>query len=279
MTLDILLLAIFLLLVYLGWRSGATGQALRVVAAASVVLFTSPVSSLLRGILFPQKTVVEPLIEVGSMFLATIVIYIGVSLAGWLAIKIMRRTSDTLSAMDHAGGAALGAIKAGLLVYVFGILAVLSQGPLEVIDAEDKLHLRDGHVTAFVSRYNILAPWRFPDVERLERALRIADYAESKRRGARQLRKHGEAADFVRREAFQKLLGRESLVEAARQKNIALILADEEARAFLNEDDQIEALRKVDWEDIESELLGDVEPEKKDAPSKEQPEATSPASE
>ena len=38
MTLDILLLAIFLLLVYLGWRSGATGQALRVVfdRAASV---------------------------------------------------------------------------------------------------------------------------------------------------------------------------------------------------------------------------------------------------
>ena len=171
----ILLLAIFLLLVYLGWRSGATGQALRVVAAASVVLFTSPVSSLLRGILFPQKTVVEPLIEVGSMFLATIVIYIGVSLAGWLAIKIMRRTSDTLSAMDHAGGAALGAIKAGLLVYVFGILAVLSQGPLEVIDAEDKLHLRDGHVTAFVSRYNILAPWRFPDVERLERAPELGE--------------------------------------------------------------------------------------------------------
>ena len=35
MTLDILLLAIFLLLSYLGWRSGVAGQALRVVAAVS----------------------------------------------------------------------------------------------------------------------------------------------------------------------------------------------------------------------------------------------------
>jgi uncharacterized membrane protein required for colicin V production len=257
MTLDILLLAIFLLLSYLGWRSGVTGQALRVVAAVSVILFTSPVSSLLRGILFPQKTVVEPLIEVGTMFLATIVIYVGISLAGWLIIKIMRRTSDTLSAMDHAGGAALGAIKAGLLVYVFGVLALLSQGPLEVVDKDDKLHLRDGHVTAFVARYNILAPWRFPDVMRLERAIRIADHAASKRRGAQQLREHGAAADFIRREAFQKLLERESLVKAARAENLPLILADEEARAFLNEDRNVEELRKVDWEDVEASIIGE----------------------
>ena len=121
-------------------------------------------------------------------------------------------------------------------------------------------------MTAFVARYNILAPWRFPDVMHLQRAVRVADHAANKRRGAQQLREHGAAADFIRREAFQKLLERESLVEAARAQNLALILADEEARAFLNEDKQVEELRKIDWEEVEADIIGEPKPPEKNAP-------------
>lgn len=271
MTLDVLLGSIFALLVYLGWRSGATGQALRVLAAICVVLFTAPASTLVRGVIFPEKTVVEPLLEVGSMFLASILIYIGVSLAGWVLIKAMRRTSGTLSAMDHTGGALLGAIKAGLLTYVFAICALFLQGPLTSIDERDRLHLRDGHITAFVAEHNILAPWRFPDVMRLERAIRVAHHASESRRGATQVRAHPRAADFIRREGFEALMTQQKLVQAANESRLALILANDEARAFLNDDAQVKALREVDWERVEQEVLGTAKSKEKEPGSVEEP--------
>lgn len=254
LTLDVLLLSIFVLMVFLGWRSGVLGQLLRVVAAIVVIFATAPVSVVLRDVLVKEALVASPVIEVALMFLSAILIYVAVSLLGWLVIRLLRKTSDTLSTMDHAGGAGLGAVKATLLCYILAICGVFMLGPLERVDPEDRMHLRDGRVTAVVEQYNILAPWKFPDVERLQAAVRIGAHASSSRRAARQLHKFAAANDFIRADEFKKLLERQGLVDACKKGRMALVLADEEARAFLNEPARAEALAKVDWERIEEEL-------------------------
>lgn len=255
MTLDIILLGFFVLMVFLGWRSGITGQLLRVIAAVCVIIGCAPASAMLREAVMDQDaSVAAPLVEVASMAAAAVLIYIVVSVSGWLIIKAMRKTSDTLSWMDHAGGATLGALKAGLIVYICGVCAMLLMGPLEAVDPRDRLHMRDGRITHFVERYDVLAPWRFPDVARLERAMRIAHHAQTSRRGAQMLREEGAAADFVRKDAFVRLMERPDLVEAARYGRMPMILADDQARAFLNDPDVVESLRRTDWAMLEGEM-------------------------
>lgn len=256
MTLDLIFGVFFALMLSLGWRSGAMRQVMRVIAAVAVMALTAPASALVREALVPRVELAGPLVEVASMVLAALGIYVGLAVAGWLIIRAVYTVSDTLTWADRAGGAGLGALKSMLIIYVLVLFALLLQGPLGHIDPDDRLHFRDGRLTAFVERHDVLAPWRFPDVARLEVALRVAAKAEGSRRGAAALREHEQAADFVRREAFRALLEREALVEAARGGHLAGVLADEAARALINEPEHVEALRRVDWEEVEREVVG-----------------------
>lgn len=254
MTLDLVFASLALIMVYLGWRSGVTGQVLRVAAAIAVLLFTSPASTMLREALAPEQTVSSPGFEVASMFGAAVLLYIGVTLAGSLVIGAMRKVSDTLSAVDRIGGALLGTVKALLIVYVLAACALLLQGSLAKADPDDAMHLRDGYATALVEQHNVIAPWRFPALQQLQAALRVADAAAQRAEARGALKKHATAADFIRRERFQALLKRPALMEAARQGRYALVLADEQARAFLNDPEQVDALQKIDWTRVETDV-------------------------
>ena len=255
MTLDLLFAALGLWLAYAGWRSGFSGQLLRAAGALAVFLFTAPVSSALRDLWFEDQQIVSsPGIEVASMALAAVLIYVVISFGGGLLAGVIRRASQTLSAADRLGGLALGAIKASLLVYVLAVCAAFLYGPLKRLDPGDALHMRDGQVTAFVTDHDLLAPWRFPRVAELQSALRVADRAGQDERARRALGAHVSAAELVRGEAFEELLEREELVEAARQDRFALVLADEAARAYLNTPELAEALSKVDWTRVEEDL-------------------------
>lgn len=255
MVLDIVFVSFAVLMIYLGWRSGMTGQLLRVVAAVCVFLLTAPVSAVVRAFwLERQEVVATPAIEVGSMILSAVLIYIGVSLLGSLVIHVMRKTSDTLSGLDRLGGVALGALKALLLVYILAVCANFLHGPLETIDPKDSMHLRDGETTAFVERHDVLAPWRFPHVKDLQAALRVAELAERSGAAREALRSHASAADFIRKQAFRELLKDEGLVRAARQGRYAVVLSNQKAREFLNESENTDALTRVDWERVEDDL-------------------------
>lgn len=260
MTLDVMFLGLALIMVYLGWRSGVTGQVLRVVAAISVFFLTAPVSGILRDAWFGDQAVASPGIEVASMFLSAVVVYIGVTLLGNLVIGLMRKTSETLSGLDRVGGVALGGIKALLIVYVLAVCASFLYGPLERVDPKDSMHLRDGQATAFVEEYDVLAPWRFPHVGELQSAIRVAELAQRSERARREIRTHASAADFIRTDAFKALMKRAQLVKAARQDRYAVVLADASVREFLNRPEQVEVLEKIDWVRVEEDLGVKKEP-------------------
>ena len=255
MTADLCFAGIFLLLVYFGWRSGMLGQALRVGAAVAVVLLTAPVSALLVHVLFdPQDALASPALEVASMVLAAILIYLSVSIAGWLIIRGLRKLSRTLSTADRLGGALIGALKASLVVYVLGVFLVMMHGPLAATDPEDSMHLRDSAVGEVVQQHNLIAPWRFPQLKQLHAALRAGALVAQSERAAHTLRQHPEASDFLRRDDVKALLSRPSLVDAAQQDHYALTLADDEVRRFLKDPHNADALGKIKWHLLERDL-------------------------
>jgi uncharacterized membrane protein required for colicin V production len=252
MSLDVLLGSVALLMVYLGWRSGISKQLLRVAAAVSVVLFTAPASRIVAEVIAGGEITGRGAgFDVGVTALTAFLLYFGITAVGSLVIRAVRETSDTLSALDKGGGALVGALKAALVVYVCGVVVYLAQGALEKADPEDRMHLRDGAVTAFVGEHDVIGPWRFPALGQLHAALRSGAHAKDSKRAARELRDWARVADLLRREDVAALLDDEALVEAARRDHYPVTLVDPRVRKLLADDAFVEELARPDWETLE----------------------------
>ncbi len=251
------------ILVFLGWRSGLSGQLLRIVAALAVVFGSAHAAVVVREAVFGSSELAEPLLEVASLFLAATALYVGISLAGWLAIRAMRAASDTLGTMDRIGGASLGLLKASLIIYVLVVGVSLLEVPLTKVDPENVAHLRGGHSTKFVKQYNILAPWQFPDLATFHHVLVVAAAAEE-RAVADELRTvYPTGADLLRDERLEPLVADEDLVEAATYDDWAITLADERVRKLLDDDEFVDAMEEVEWSAVRNHVAPrpEVQPE------------------
>ncbi|MFU8806806.1 MAG: hypothetical protein ACNA8W_23570, partial [Bradymonadaceae bacterium] len=90
MTVDIIITFLFSVMVFLGWRSGALSQGVRIVGAVAVVLASPFAAVIVRETLFRETGTATPMVEMLSLFLAGIFLYVGIVAAGWLAIKTLR---------------------------------------------------------------------------------------------------------------------------------------------------------------------------------------------
>lgn len=258
MTIDFTVAAILAAFVFLGWRSGALSQAIRVGAAVLIVIAGPFVARLLREIVFGTESASVPLSEAASLVAAGILIYATVAIAGWLAIKVMRAASDTLSTMDRVGGATLGLIKGLVITYCLVFAALFITPALERVDPDDVLHMRDGHLTQFVERHNLLAPWHLPELERLHLMVRVARATEdASRHDVVREFADGKAADLLKDERVRELAEDDEIVAAARREDYVKTLEDERVRKLLNDEDFIEELEHVEWEV----LLEEITPE------------------
>lgn len=249
MAVDVFIAILFGIMVFLGWRSGALSQAIRIGAAIAVVVASPFVAIIIRETLFGESDIATPWMEMTSMFLAGILIYVALVVAGWLVVKTMRAASPTLSKVDRAGGALIGSLKAAVIVYFVLVLVLTVQVSLEKHDANNALRLRGGYATAFVERYNILFPWQFPDLKILHQALRTGVLAE--KHGKQSLvRDDARAADILRKASVQELLADEALMEAVVADRYPITLADERVRVLLNDKDFVRELRSVAWSEL-----------------------------
>lgn len=257
MAVDILIVILFCIMVFLGWRSGALSQAIRIGAAIAVVIASPFVAIIIREVLLGESEVASPWQEMTSMFIAGVLIYVALVLAGWLVVKTMRAASPTLSKVDRAGGSLIGVLKASVIIYFVLVLVVTVQVPLEKHDSDNKLYLRGGRSTAFVEQNNILFPWQFPDLRALHQALQAGHLAENNSKQS-VLRNDARAADVLRKAAMQDLFADHDLVQAAVEDRYPITLADERVRMLLNDKEFIKQLRAVEW----AELLQEIAPEK-----------------
>lgn len=233
--------------VFLGWRSGLSGQILRIVAALAVVFGAAHAAVVVREAVFGSSELSEPIVEVASLFMAALGLYVGISLAGWLAIRAMRAASGTLSTMDRLGGASLGLLKAVLIVYVLVVGVSLLEVPLQRVDPDNVVHLRGGWSTENVKRHNVLAPWQFPDLATFHEVLVVAKAAEEGAVADELRTIYPRSADLLRDERLEPLVADEDLVEAATYDDWAISLADERVRELLDDDAFVDDMNAIEW--------------------------------
>ena len=258
MIVDFVGLFVFGVLVFLGWRSGLLSQILRVVAIVAVFLGAPLVTPLVKSIIYGERGAQSPGVEVVSLLVAGILIYLTFAIAGWVIVRVIRATSATLGFLDRSGGAAIGAAKALLIVYLAVILVVLMEGPLLESDPENKLRLREGYLTAVVNEYNVLAPWQFPDLARLHQALRLGQALEEERKFAL-VRDQEAATSVLRDDRFRELLEDQELMAWVEKDHYPLTLADTRVRELLNDGEYVRRLGLVDWSGLEKRVREEEE--------------------
>lgn len=237
------------LLTYLGWRSGLLRQVIRFGAIIAVFVVAPGVSPLIKSLVYSETGAASPGVEVKSLLIAAVVVYSTLVIAGWVLIRVIRFASNTLGCLDRVGGATFGAMKALLMVYLAVVLVVLLEGPLRESDPENKLRLREGHLTEFVNQHNVVAPWQFPDLEALHQALRANRRIGKEGREA-EVRGREEVTSVLRDERFRELLVDEELMEWVVADHYPMTLADARVRALLKDRDFGKKLLVVDWENL-----------------------------
>ena len=253
MVVDIICGLLLVGMVILGWRSGAIRQVVRLIAIIAVIVGVPFLSPVIRDIVFAESGRGSPGVEVTSMVMAGVIIYVAFALAGWAAVKVLRFVSAALSVMDRAGGAAIGGIKGVVLVYLCAVLVVMMEGPLAERDPDDNFHLRGGWLTGIAGEYNVLAPWQFPELERLHRALIVGELVAEKS-GHDIVRDDEDAAEFLRQEQTKDLLEDEELMGWVSTDNYPMTLADARVREVINDPGMTERLQAGDWTGLEASL-------------------------
>ncbi len=249
MTVDVVGVLLFVFLVYLGWRSGAIRQIFRVLGLVAVVVGVPFLSPVIRQLVFDQAGRSTPGVEVISMIGAGLVIYVSVIAVGWIAIGVMRTISTVLSLLDRAGGAAIGALKAAILLYLLAVVVLFLEGPIDEADPDNRFFLRGGWLTETVADNNVLASWQFPDLKRMQNALVVGRLADET--GEYELlRENGDAADFLRDERIRELLDDEAMMAWVDEEHYPMLLADSRVRELLNDPYMLKRLDTVDWAEL-----------------------------
>ncbi|MEZ4460133.1 MAG: CvpA family protein [bacterium] len=249
MALDVTALAVFLMLAFLGYRSGLTSQVIRLGALVAVVAASPTVAAIIRESFFGEVRVGEPVVEGLSVFVAGLVIYFGISLAGWLAVRTMRKASPSLSKADRAAGGLVGAVKAGVIVYLLVFVAIFVEKGLEKTDPDDHLKIRNSELTTWVKGHNLLAPWHLPELQRVQEMVRVADVAAAEGKMSK-IRENAVASDVLRRERVQAILKDERLKDTILNGGFAEMLGDGRVRDLMRDDDVMRAADAVDWDEL-----------------------------
>jgi uncharacterized membrane protein required for colicin V production len=251
MSFDVLALALTALLVFLGWRGGLLKQVARLAGVLAVVFGTATAAPIVREALFVGSKAPKPVLEVLSMMLGAVAIYVGVWFISALVIRAVHAVSDTLSSMDHLSGAALGLLKATLVIYFGAVCVAALRGPLEQADPEDSLGLRDSVVISTIAQNDLLVTVRFPDLGRLKQALQtLSALSEQAPKYKDKLLKDPAVAKLLEHEQLSELLKDEELIKKAVQGLFYDLLADKRVQELMVDEDFLKALREVEWSQV-----------------------------
>ena len=255
MVVDTLVVLLFVLLSWLGWRAGALSQALRLGAAVAAFVFAPLAAEIVREAVFGVPSASDdPVLAVASLAIAAFALYALITLVGVLLIKAGHALSTTLRTTDRLAGASLGALKALVLIYFGLVCLALLQVPLARIDPDDRLHLRDGAAFRLASTDPLIAPWSFPSLRHLHAALRVGDRIQRQSQQDWLREHHPTVADLLRHASLEALLQDRDLVEAAHRDLYPRTLASLSVRRLLSDRELRQELSAIDWRAVEASL-------------------------
>lgn len=252
MTIDIICASICLMMAFLGYRSGAISQVIRIAAIIAAFLLSPVVASIIREVWAAEAEVAPPMSEAISLGVAALVIYFAVSLSGTLAIRTLRLVSKTLSSLDRLIGLVLGTVKGAVICYIIASVFLVAMVPIEKRDPEDKLHIRDGELLPFAQKHSMLLPWQFPAIRQFHQMVRFADWIKREKLESR-FRENSRIGEVLQNSEIKKLLADEAIVEAAKKNFYPQTLSDERVRKYLNDKKNLKQLKAVEWDILNEE--------------------------
>ncbi len=252
MTIDIICASICLMMAFLGYRSGAISQVIRIGAIIAAFLLSPVVASIIREVWAAEAEVAPPMSEAISLGVAAFLIYFAVSFSGSLAIRTLRMVSKTLSSMDRLIGLALGTAKGLIVCYIIASVFLVALVPIEKRDPKDEFHIRDGQVLPFAQKHSILLPWQFPSVRRFHQMVRFADWVKREKLQSR-FRDNSRIGEVLQHKEIKELLADEGIVSAAKKNFYPQTLSDERVRKYLNDKANLKKLNAVEWDVLNEE--------------------------
>jgi len=167
MTFDIFAIILAIILIGLGYYSGAITQVSRLVGVVLAFVAAPTVAAVFKEIQYGSADLQQPLLEWGLLVGAAVVIYLAVALLTWLGVKWMRLASEELTRKDRLVGSLLGGLKSVLIIYLAASSLLLIEASLRKADPDDSLRVQHSSVLDTVRDHQVVVPWALPDLAKL----------------------------------------------------------------------------------------------------------------
>lgn len=243
MILDFLVLAVLGAVSFLGYRKGFARQIVAFVAIVAVYFLSTPVAAVVRAVVFQERDITFPGIEVASLVIAALMIFIGAWLLGRLFAAAITALSERIEAIDAILGAVLGFVKGFLVVYLVLCGLVYAERPLGSKFEGLGRQLESSFMVAGARRWNILTTLRYPELSELRDAMVVAEDPEKASRNEA-------LVELMKNEDFQSVLGDATLMKAAEERDYSTLLSDQRVLRLLADENFRTVLSETDWDDF-----------------------------
>lgn len=243
MFLDLFVLAVLAAVSFLGYRKGFARQIVAFVAIIAVYFLATPVSAIVRAVIFQERNITFPGIEVASLVIAGVMIFIGAWLLGRLFAAAITSLSERIEAIDEILGGVLGFIKGFLVVYLVLCGLVYAERPLSQKFSSLGEQMESSFMVAGARHWNILTTLRYPELSELRDAMLVANDPEKAERNEAMVR-------LLENEDFQSVSQDETLMQAAQERDYSTLLSDQRVLRLLADEDFQTVLTETDWDEL-----------------------------
>ncbi len=243
MFIDISVLVLLALFSWLGYHKGFLRQIVGLVAIVAVYFLATPGASIVRQVVFSSEGITFPGIEVASLVIAGVIIFVSTWLVGRLIIGALTTASESLEGIDMAIGGALGFIKGILLLYITLCVMVYAESPIADASPELGEHMTTSYTVAGARRYNVLTTFHYTELDELRGAMVVAGDPEK-------VERNKALARLMENEDFKSVVGDEKLIAAAKDRDYSTLLSDKRVLTLLSNEDFRKVLKETDWDDL-----------------------------
>ena len=246
MGLDILCAVLVAAFCILGILSGFLSQIVRFAALVGAFVLAYSASAHTKLLLVKWIDVDSLMGDLLSLFLGWVAVYIAIVLIGTLVVKIIRRSSRSVSFLDRILGGALGSAKGFLIVYLIACALVLLRDPLNHVLPKRHLDLKGSRLAAFAEQHNVLSRIGFPDLDKLKEL--TSAFGGDKTHRARL--SDSVVKELRQNEAFQRLMKDKTFHKAVDDRQLSALLNNPSFRAAMNDPQIRKLLSSLDLESI-----------------------------
>ena len=243
MIIDLAVLAALGILTYLGYRKGFSRQIVGLAAIVAVYFLAPMLAGVVRNFVFSSEGITFPGVEVTSLIIAGIVVFVGVWLIGRTFVAAITTFSERIEDIDMTLGAILGFVKGTLFVYIVLCVLVYAEAPLATKMPPFGEQAKSSFTLAGARQYNVITRFKYPELGELRGALIAAQDPDK-------VERNEALGRLLEKQEFRSVVSDEKLVKAATDKDYSTLLSDERVIRLLADEDFRTVLTNTDWDGL-----------------------------